>query len=144
MMPSETTSSPAIPLFQKAHARMVTLQRLDEQLVTLLEQRKRIVDELRSVQGQINEEFERVPTSGVIIKDPQVIQRGDLIEHGQRVQISGTVQREPGYTGLLFGHVNIEILDHDGYLIDVLAAALTLRSIPTTADRSSAFDITVQ
>jgi hypothetical protein len=57
---AENIVSPAVPLFQKAHARMVTLQRVDEQLVTLLEQRKRIIDELKSVQSQINDEFERV------------------------------------------------------------------------------------
>ena len=52
-MPNETISSPAIPLFQKAHSRMVTLQRVDEQLATLLEQRKRIIDELRMVQSPL-------------------------------------------------------------------------------------------
>jgi hypothetical protein len=38
----------------------VTLQRLDEQLLALLEQRKKLQDELRCCQLQINEEFERI------------------------------------------------------------------------------------
>ena len=41
--------SPAVSLFQKAHGRMTTLQRIDEQLNALLDQRRKI-----------NEEFDRV------------------------------------------------------------------------------------
>lgn len=55
-------SSPAVALFQKAHQKMVTLQRLDEQLAALLDQRKKLQEELRDVQSNINEEFERVMT----------------------------------------------------------------------------------
>jgi hypothetical protein len=39
---------------------MVMLQRLDAQLTSLLEQRRKIQDELSSVQSQINDEFDRV------------------------------------------------------------------------------------
>jgi hypothetical protein len=53
-------SSPAVGLFQKAHGKMVMLQRLDAQLASLLEQRRKIQDELSSVQNQINDEFDRV------------------------------------------------------------------------------------
>ena len=62
-MSAESTSkesSPVVSLFQKAHGRMVMLQRVDEQLAGLLEQRRKIQDELRAVQCQINEEFNRV------------------------------------------------------------------------------------
>jgi hypothetical protein len=59
-MADNTPVSPAVPLFQKAHARMVTLQRVDEQIVALLQQRQRLQEELHQVQAQINEEFERV------------------------------------------------------------------------------------
>ena len=52
--------SPAVSLFQKAHGRMTTLQRIDEQLSALLDQRRRIQEELRSIQQLINEEFDRV------------------------------------------------------------------------------------
>jgi predicted transcriptional regulator len=60
-----TPPSPTAALFQKAHAKLVTLQRIDEQLQSLLDQRKKLQDELREVQAQINEEFDRV------IKDAQ-------------------------------------------------------------------------
>jgi len=53
-------SSQAASLFQKAHGKIVMLQRLDAQLGSLLEQRKRLQDDLASVQGQINEEFDRL------------------------------------------------------------------------------------
>lgn len=62
--PKETTqikdTPAAVALFQKAHGRMLMLQRLDEQITTMVNQRKQIQDELRGLQGQINEEFERV------------------------------------------------------------------------------------
>lgn len=57
---SQTQSSAAVSLFQKAHGRMTTLQRIDEQVNSLLAQRRKIQDELRAVQGLINEEFDRV------------------------------------------------------------------------------------
>jgi len=57
---STNGASPVVTLFQKAHGRMVMLQRVDEQLAGLLDQRRKIQDELRSVQTQINEEFDRV------------------------------------------------------------------------------------
>src|SRR4051812_220876 len=53
-------SSQAAGLFQKAHGKIVMLQRLDAQLASLLEQRKRLQDDLASVQGSINEEFDRL------------------------------------------------------------------------------------
>ena len=52
--------SPAVSLFQKAHGRMTTLQRIDEQLNALVEQRRKIQEELRTIQQLINEEFDRV------------------------------------------------------------------------------------
>src|SRR5438067_11671119 len=57
---SPASTSPTVALFQKAHAKLVTLQRVDEQLGGLLEQRRKLQDELRGVQALINEEFDRV------------------------------------------------------------------------------------
>lgn len=57
---SPASTSPTVALFQRAHAKMVTLSRIDEQLQALLEQRRKLQDELRGVQALINEEFERV------------------------------------------------------------------------------------
>ena len=48
-----------VALCQKAHGSMSALQRVDDQLAALIEQRRKVVDELRSVQIQINDEFER-------------------------------------------------------------------------------------
>ena len=67
-MASETLSpvpntSTAVALFQKAHGRMTTLGRIDEQVMALLEQRRKIQEELRAVQALINEEFDRVVRS---------------------------------------------------------------------------------
>jgi hypothetical protein len=53
-------TSPTVALFQKAHQRMVMLQRLDEQLAGIMEQRRRLSDELRGIQFQINEEFDKM------------------------------------------------------------------------------------
>jgi hypothetical protein len=47
-------------LFQKAHQKIVLLQRLDEQLAGLLEQRRKMQDELRGVQALLNDEFDRL------------------------------------------------------------------------------------
>lgn len=55
-----TRENPAVALFQKAHQKMVTLQRLDEQVTAILDQRRKLQEELRDVQNQINGEFERV------------------------------------------------------------------------------------
>lgn len=57
---SPASTSPTVALFQRAHAKMVTLSRIDEQLSALLDQRRKLQDELRGVQALINEEFDRV------------------------------------------------------------------------------------
>lgn len=59
---SQNTSA-AVALFQKAHSRMATLQRIDEQIAALADQRRKIQGELRSTQSLINEEFDRVVRS---------------------------------------------------------------------------------
>ena len=56
--------SPAVSLFQKAHGRMTTVQRIDEQVAALLEQRRKIQEELRTIQQLINEEFDRITRAG--------------------------------------------------------------------------------
>jgi hypothetical protein len=58
--PNVQQVSPAVSLFQKAHGRMTTLQRIDEQVAALLDQRRKIQEELRTIQQLINEEFDRV------------------------------------------------------------------------------------
>lgn len=50
----------AAGLFQKAHGKIVMLQRLDAQLAELLTQRKNVQAELNAMQSQINNEFFRL------------------------------------------------------------------------------------
>jgi hypothetical protein len=59
LAPAPGTST-AVALFQKAHGRMTTLQRIDDQIYALLDQRRKLQEELRAVQTLINEEFDRV------------------------------------------------------------------------------------
>ena len=63
--PGVTGNSPTVALFQKAHAKMITLQRVDEQVQTLLDQRKKLHEELRGIQSQINDEFDRLLNTNV-------------------------------------------------------------------------------
>jgi hypothetical protein len=58
--PATAVSPSTVALFQKAHAKMVTLQRVDDQLVALTDQRKKLQEELRTLQTQINDEFNRL------------------------------------------------------------------------------------
>jgi hypothetical protein len=72
-MSAENTSSAAVAngqspqsvqLFQRAHQKMVMLQRVDDQIQTLLNQRRGIQDELRGIQAQINDEFDKLLKAG--------------------------------------------------------------------------------
>ena len=56
--------SQSVQLFQRAHQKMVILQRVEEQVQQLLGQRRSIQDELRGIQVQINEEFDRLLRAG--------------------------------------------------------------------------------
>lgn len=71
--------SPAVSLFQKAHGRMTTVQRIDEQVSALLDQRRKIQEELRTIQQLINEEFDRVTETG-----------GNSASNGMLSRIAGT------------------------------------------------------
>ena len=53
-------ATPAVQLFQRAHQKISRLARLDEQVMQLLGRRRRLQEELRAVQAEINEEFERL------------------------------------------------------------------------------------
>ncbi len=59
IMQNEETTTPAIKLFQSAHGKLVTLQRINDQLNNILAQRQRVQDELRAIRSQIDEVFER-------------------------------------------------------------------------------------
>ena len=57
---SSKENAQSVQLFQRAHQKMVMLQRVEDQLQQLLNQRRSIQDELRGIQVQINEEFDRL------------------------------------------------------------------------------------
>jgi hypothetical protein len=56
---SQKDQSPIAALFQKTHAKMITLQRIDEQFQSLSTQRRKLQDELRDLQSEINLELQR-------------------------------------------------------------------------------------
>ncbi len=57
--------APYVALFQKAHQKIVLLERLEEQLAQLLAKRQDLQEELRIVQRHINEELEhRINSNG--------------------------------------------------------------------------------
>ena len=57
---SPRDSTRFVALFQKAHGHIAALRRLDDQIAALFDQRRKSLEELRSVQAQINNEFDRV------------------------------------------------------------------------------------
>jgi hypothetical protein len=61
---ASATDAAYVQLFQKAHQKIVTLERLDEQVMQLWTKRQELQDELRAVQSQINQELEQRIKSG--------------------------------------------------------------------------------
>jgi hypothetical protein len=57
---SSKENAQSVQLFQRAHQKMVMLQRVEDQMQQLLNQRRSIQDELRGIQVQINEEFDKL------------------------------------------------------------------------------------
>jgi hypothetical protein len=58
-------AAPYVQLFQKAHQKIVLLERLDEQIQQILGKRQELQDELKEVQTLINIELEqRIKASG--------------------------------------------------------------------------------
>jgi hypothetical protein len=48
-----------VALFQRAHSKVTALARMDDQIAALVVQHERLQEEVRSVQAEINQEFER-------------------------------------------------------------------------------------
>jgi hypothetical protein len=87
--PPQSTST-AVALFQKAHGRMTTLQRIDEQIAALVEQRRKIQDELKAVQTLINEEFDRVVRTNANGEAPRMLtQIADSAAHNGSMNGNG-------------------------------------------------------
>ena len=53
-------------IFQKAYARAVALQRMDEQITSLLEQRQKLENDFRDAQAEVNAECDRMLKSASI------------------------------------------------------------------------------
>ena len=77
MSDQQSTSSAAIAtapaqaanlasIFQKVYARAVALQRMDEQIAAMLEQRQKLEAEFRDAQSEVNAECERMLNSASI------------------------------------------------------------------------------
>jgi len=79
-------------LFQKAHGHVAAMQRVDDQIASMFEQRRKTLDELRAVQAQINDEFQRVyELDRVVPADTLSIQDEDEISS----HLIGPTIREP-------------------------------------------------
>jgi predicted nucleic acid-binding Zn-ribbon protein len=91
--------SPAAQLFQKAHQKMVTLSRVDEQIAQLMSKRKTLQEELREVQLEINGEFERMIQ---IAEQPPAVLRAEKIElprrNGEARFAADRIDAEPATT----------------------------------------------
>ena len=94
-LPTTQSTSTAVALFQKAHGRMTTLQRIDEQIAALTEQRRKIQEELRGVQSLINEEFDRVVRTQNESGSKMLTQIADSVResngHRSRVELTEAV-----------------------------------------------------
>lgn len=53
-------------IFQKAYARAVALQRMDEQIAGLLEQRQKLEQDFRDAQAEVNVECDRMLNSASV------------------------------------------------------------------------------
>jgi hypothetical protein len=85
-------TSTAVALFQKAHGRMTTLQRIDDQINALLDQRRKLQEELRTVQTLINEEFDRVVRTELPEVPARTLSISDARENShQRVELAEAV-----------------------------------------------------
>jgi hypothetical protein len=86
-----------VAMFQKAHGHLASLQRIDEQIAALFEQRRKAIEELRAVQGMINNEFARVLEMGRAIPPEAIAQGENLLADAGKVSIElkPSAHREP-------------------------------------------------
>ena len=86
----------AASLFQRAHQKMVLLQRIDEQLVQLMDQRRKAQDELRGLQAAINGEFDRVTQAASEL--PQALAAAAAQPPAPEVQIHARTNGRRGHS----------------------------------------------
>ena len=83
---SSRDSARFVTLFQKAHSHVASLQRVDDQIAALFEQRRRSLEDLRAVQAQINAEFERVFELDRVVPSNGLAQNEDVEEAAPEAQ----------------------------------------------------------
>src|SRR5947207_11638454 len=94
--PRDATSF--VSLFQKAHAKVTALQRLDDQIAALCVQHKRLQDDVKAIQAEIAEAFSRVLRyNQAPAKLPEALNEGgtngsdqahgDLLRHGAALPV---------------------------------------------------------
>jgi hypothetical protein len=92
-------SAPYVQLFQKAHQKIVLLERLDEQFTQLIVKRQELQEELRDIQTQINDEFEsRLSAVGNHVENPTA--------RALSVTIGDAVKRNSGLGAVSHGNGN--------------------------------------
>jgi hypothetical protein len=93
MSQHDEPATPAVRLFQFANSKLVTLQRINDQMAGLIAQRQRVQDELKAVKSQIDELFDRemrgeakasgdasTPRATEPNGDPLALRRGGAVE----------------------------------------------------------------
>jgi hypothetical protein len=78
---------------------------------------------------------EHIDTDQVTLLPPSVKLNGDVTE------LRGVVQRKPGYDGPVDGHVQIQILDASGALVDEFPLNWEPDPIPTTGKRQAQYEL---
>ena len=94
--------SQAAALFQKAHGRIVLLQRVEAQIAALQTQKRRILAELTEAQTEINDEFVRLMGHGEELPDaefadvsPEPVRRGTGNGNGHNELTVPSIPDEP-------------------------------------------------
>ena len=87
-------------IFQKAYARAVALQRMDEQIAAMLEQRQKLEAEFRDAQGEVNAECERMLNSASIAPARMLAQ----MAHGSPAAAMAASAQQPSIEPLSNGN----------------------------------------
>lgn len=85
--PPQRDSTRFVAMFQKAHSHLAALQRVDDQIAALYEQRRKAIEDLRAVQAMINSEFARVLEMGRGLPADMLAQGEDLLADAAKVSM---------------------------------------------------------
>ena len=119
--------SPLVGLFQRAHGRVSALNKLDEQIAVLSEQRRKLQDEVRAIQVEINNEFDRVMRSRPAGARAERTDRVERTERAERptAEKPGAEKVPVNGDGLLNGEA------HEGPSVEDLSEAIALEALGT-------------